>query len=209
MTLIVPVEDVARRLGIPQPLEEEDRWRIEQALLDAQADLEAYLGRPVTPHTYTESGLWPVYPGKYRLSHHPVIEIVSQVPETYPDGTPTGMWTVTYVAGLDGASDPELEPLRRWVRTHAMYSPDVQSLWRRLRPDLAQRITSISVEGQGITYGDTYAVDASASEKGLPGALPSLSTCDRWRLARRRVVQPATRVAVWPYGPAYGEWWYR
>lgn len=199
MTLIVTVEEVARRLGLPQPLDEPDRWLIEQALADAQADLEAYLGRPVTPVTHTERVFPPPW-GPLPLREHPVIEVLSQTPEVDGGGTPTGWLVVVYVAGLDGADDPELAPLRRFVRTHAMYSAEVRALWRRLVPDAARTVTSVSVEGQGITFADTHQVASDASEKGLPGGLPTLTSCDRWRVARRRVAQSPTRVcAPWPF----------
>ena len=212
--LVIKPEDVARRLGVEQPLDERDRWLIEQAIADAQSDLEAYLGRSVTPTTYTESGLWRSYDGRYTLTYWPLIAIVSATAETHPEsGQPTGYYTVMYTAGLDARTDPELAPIRRLVMLHALYSPMVQALYRRLAPTEARRIDSLNVEGQGVTYEDTYAVDAKATELGLPGALPSFKTCDRWRLAGRRVVQGRTRVdGPWPYEYAsyestfYGEW---
>jgi hypothetical protein len=200
MTLVVTVEEVARRLGLPQPLEESDRWQIEQAIKDAQSDLEAYLGRQVTAQTYTQTGMLPIA-GQYKLTHWPVIEIVSTTAETDPDtGAPTGRYTVVYTAGLDALTDPELEPIRRFVRTHALYSPLVQGVFRRLAPQAAQRVSSLGVEGQSVTYTDTYVTDPQATAMGLPGALPSLKSCDRWRLAGRRVHQVDTRVSdVWPF----------
>lgn len=202
--LVVKPEEVARRLGLQQPLAEHDRWLIEQAIGDAQTDLEAYLGRLVTAATYTETGMWPLN-GTYRLTHWPLIAIISTTAETHSEtGQPTGYYTVVYTAGLDGVSDPQLAPIRRFVRIHAMYSSTVQALYRRLAPAEARRIDSLSVEGQGVTYEDTYGVDAQASERGLPGALPAFSSCDRWRLAGRRVRQSASRVdGPWPYGYGY------
>lgn len=199
MPLVVKVDEVARRLGLPQPLEETDRWIIEQALTDAQADLEAYLGRSVTPATYTQTGMWPVN-GQYDLPQYPVISIVSTTPEVEPaTGMTTGTFTVTYIAGLDAENDPTLEPIRRFIRTHATYSPEVQALFRRLAPEEARRVMSLGVEGQNVTYADTYQVDANATATGMPGALPTFKSCDRWRLAGRRVVQGRTRGdRLWP-----------
>lgn len=198
--LIVSPEEVARRLGVPQPLEEHDRWLIESAIEDAQADLEAYLGRPVTAQTFTEYHMLPVA-GQYRLTRWPVIAITSTTAETDPTtGAPTGLFTVVYTWGLDGVSDPELAPLRRFVRTHAIYSDTVQSLFRRLVPEQARKVTALGVEGQNVTYADTYAVEENAAELGLPGALPTFKSCDRWRLAGRRVHQAPTQVnEPWPY----------
>lgn len=200
MTLVVTVEEVARRLGLPQPLDEHDRWLIEQAITDAQTDLEAYLGRPVTAQTYTETGMLPLN-GDYQLTYWPVISITSTTAETDPDTSqPTGYYTVVYLAGLDGVTDPELEPIRRFVRTHTLYSDTVQNLFRRLAPEAARKVTSLSVEGQGVTYTDTYAVASDAVGLGLPGALPTFKSCERWRLAGRRVVQGPTQVNdLWPF----------
>lgn len=213
MTLVVKVEEVARRLGLPQPLEEGDRWLIEQAIADAQSDLEAHLGRPVSKATYTQQHLFRYYNG-YDLTHFPVHEIVSETPETYDSGEPTGYYTVVYVAGLDGEADPELEPIRRFIKVHAMYSPLVQALFRRLAPDAARKVQSLGVEGQSVTYADTFATEAQASAQGLPGGLPSMKSCDRWRIAGRLVHQAPTRVnGTWPFDDPYadrygsGQWW--
>ena len=209
--LIVTPEEVARRLGVPQPLDEHDRWLIESAIADAQSDLEAYLGRPVTAQTYTQTGMLPVN-GQYRLCRWPVIAITSTTAETDPvTGAPTGLFTVVYTWGLDGVADPELEPLRRFVRAHALYSDTVQALFRRLSPEQARKVTALGVEGQNVTYADTYAVEANAAELGLPGALPTFKSVDRWRLAGRRVHQGPTQMnEPWPYESMYyrtGGWW--
>lgn len=206
MTLVVTVEEVARRLGLQQPLCESDRWIIEQSLVDAQSDLEAYLGQSVTPETYTETGQREHWNG-WHLEHHPILSVTSITPELDGEGHQTGRYTVVYVAGLDALSDPEMEPIRRFIRTSAMFSPGVQALYRRLDPAGARKVTTLSVEGQSVTYTDTYAVDAQATQLGLPGALPSLVSCDRWRLAGRRVHVARTNLGEpWPY-ERYGHWW--
>jgi hypothetical protein len=213
VTLVVSVEEVARRLKLPQPLEESDRWLIEQAIVDAQSDLEAYLGRPVVKGTYTQQHLLRYCSG-WNLPIFPVHEIVSETPETQENGQPTGYWTVVYEAGLDGKADPELEPIRRFVKAHALYSPLVQSVYRRLDPEGARKVASLGVEGQTVTYGDTFATEARASELGLPGGLPAMKSCDRWRIAGRMVHQAPTQVnSPWPFEDPYmayhwhGQWW--
>ncbi len=206
VALIVPVTDVARQLGLPQPLGEDDRWLIERAIGDAQSDLEAYLGRAATPQTYTETGLIE-YTNGWRLQNAPVLSVTSATPENDTSGQPTGLYTVVYVAGLDGAADPELEPLRRFVRTHAIYSTDVQALFRRVAPERARLVEQSSVEGQSVTYADTYAVTGEPGS-GSPGALPTLASCDRWRIAGRRVFQrPTPYVEPWPW--EYHDWRWR
>jgi hypothetical protein len=184
---------------------------IEQSLRDAQSDLEAYLGRPVTRQTYTQKHLLRYHDG-YHLTHFPVHEVVSETEEIHYSGEPTGYYTVVYEAGLDGESDPELEPIRRFVRTHAMYSDLVQALYRRLAPESARKVVSLNVEGQSVTYGDTFASDPQASAQGLPGGLPSMKSCDRWRIAGRMPHMAPTRVSdAWPFEDFHyrygGNWW--
>lgn len=204
--LIVSASDVARQLGLPQPLSEDDQWSLERAIGDAQSDLEAYLGRAATPQTFTETGLI-AYPGGWRLKHAPVLSVVSATAETDTSGRPTGLYTVEYVAGLDGVTDPELEPLRRFVRAHAIYSPEIQIMFRQVAPERARLVEQVAVEGQSVTYVDSYAAPG-APGSGSPGALPTLASCDRWRIAGRRVFQrPTPFFETWPW--AYRDWPWR
>jgi hypothetical protein len=138
------------------------------------------------PRTYTETGLIP-YPSGYNLIHAPLVAIISQTAEYDVDGNATGRYTVTYTAGLNGVSDADLEPLRRFVRTHAFYSPTLQALLREQNPALARQVASVSVEGQSVTYSDTYDTADAEPGSGAPGSLPTLASCDRWR--RRSVYQ--------------------
>jgi hypothetical protein len=147
-----------------------------------------------------------------------------------PWGVATGLYTVVYVAGLDGANDPALEPIRRFIRLHAMFDPAVQIVFRTLRPDIATRVMTGSVQGQSATVSDAYPTLSGASMRSpaavaaslsLPGALPTLETCDRWRLAKRRIHQRPQRLgdaAPWPYdlpiqgaddewGGRWDTWW--
>jgi hypothetical protein len=215
--LIAQPAEIARRLGVSQPLEEDDRWLLEAALIDAQADLEAYLGRAVTPRTYVDEHVrrreWPGA-DEWKLANAPIVSITSAVEETDTDGAPTGLYRVTYVAGLDGANDPELEPLRRYVRTHAIYSPGVQAWYRRTAPDLARTVTSVAVEGQSVSWSDNFPSPVPGQQAGQeagaarPGSLPTLASCDRWRVAGRRVFQRETPPPRWPDRDWAYEWPY-
>ncbi|MBO2461683.1 hypothetical protein [Actinomadura violacea] len=203
-TLIVSADDIARRLGVPRPLDPDDEWLIEQAIAEGQAGLEAYLGRPVAPRAYTDQHVRRYrYPGadEWRLSETPVQSVTTVTEETDADGDPTGLYTVEYIAGLDGANDPDLAPLRRYVRAAAIYSPEVRAWFKRVAPELARQITNLSVDGQSVTYSDTYAVPPGGGAGAADGVgqVPPLSSCDRWRIAGRRVYQRPT-----PLGPG---WW--
>lgn len=212
LPLVVPPELVARTLGIPQPLDEDTRWAIEQAISDAQADVSAYLGYDaLTPLTRTEQHLVP-WMGGYDLTYQPVVEIVSETAETDPEtGALTGLFTVTYRAGLDAASDPALEPIRRYVRAHAANTPTVQALARQLAPQLPREVVSASVEGQSVTYASSDAA-STAPGSGFPGALPGREILDRWRIAGRRVAKRRATPSdfpPWPYdyAPPQRLWW--
>lgn len=212
--LIVPAEDVARRLGLKQPLAEDDRWVIEQAIGDAQDDVAAYLGRGLLPQQYTDHHRIPHLHG-WELENDPLISVDSFTEETDVDGDPTGRYTVVYTAGLDAANNPELRPIRRYVAVHAFFSPDVQTMFRRVAPDRARLLQQVNVEGQSVTYVDTYAAPGAPGSGG-PGSLPTLESLDRWRLAGRRVVQhrtPYGQTQPWPYDfpgerrPPFEWWW--
>jgi hypothetical protein len=215
--LIVTAEDIAGRLRLPEPLSVEDRSTLEGAIGDAQADVVAYLGRPLTPEVYTESGLIPYAEG-WRLQNSPLISIQSATAEAHPnDATwPTGRFTVTYTAGIDAANDPDLHPIRRFIFTHALYSPDVQMVFRTIAPDRARRAYWVTVEGQQVRYDDIYATSGAKPGSGAPGSLPTLKSLDRWRLAGRRVPDhrptPQENLAMrpWPYDywpTQYRAWW--
>lgn len=215
-TLIVQAEVVARRLEIPLPLSEDDRYVIESEIRDAQAVVEGYLGRPIEVREITQTGLR-LYPKGFRLKTTPVVKVVSVTADL--DGTDwLGTYTVVYQAGLDAANDLDMEPIRLYVRLHAMYSPGVQALLRRVNPEAARKVTDLSVTGQSVKYKDVYSTDDAKPGTGVPGALPTLASLDRWRVAGRRVyVRPSEygSAAPWPYGPDLyfsarerAQWWW-
>jgi hypothetical protein len=217
--LIITADDIARHLGLPLPLDASPEWTLSEASRAAQSDLAAYLGRQPVPVAYTdyhrEAGR-----GGWRLDNYPVLSVDQVTPEADPvSGQPTGLFTIRYTAGLDGAGDPELEPIRRFIRLHAMFDPTVQILFRAQRPDIATRVLSASLEGQSATITDTYPAMSGASMRSpaavtasltMPGSMPTLASCDRWRISRRRVHQRPSRpgqTAPWPYDPpGEGEW---
>lgn len=215
---VVQPGDVAAALGLPLPLDTAQLSTVIAAIEAAQSDTEAYLGRPVVPLQYTDQCCFPDWRG-WRLKHWPVQSIVSAVAETDSSSQPTGTYTVTYIAGLDAVNDPELFPIVRFVKLHAMYDPFVQILFRQLRPDIATRVMTGSTEGQSATIADALPVPppprtstpaAVTAQMSLPGAPPTLQTLDRWRIAKRRVHQRRTHIgntAPWPYDlPIEGSW---
>jgi hypothetical protein len=206
LPLVVQPETVARNLGFSLPLDEADRRLLAEAILDAQSDVEAYLGCPVTVRQFTQRGVWPAYGTDWVLDEEPVTGIVSYTPEVNPvTGQATGAWTVVYTAGLDGASDSELLPIRRFVKTHAFYAPQVQAWFRRVAPQLAREVNRVSVEGQEVAYDRVFATTDQPGS-GAPGTLPTLKSLDKWKRAGRRVYQRPTwpgEASPWPYDDTY------
>lgn len=209
--LVVQPEDVAKVLRLPRPLDTDAADVLTEAIRSAQADVVQYLGRPVVPLTYTETGLLPSIRG-WHLKNYPVHKIVSWTAETGPDSRPSGRYTVTYIAGLDTVNDPDLFPIVRFIKLHACYDPFAQVLFRERRPDIATRVTSGSTDGQSATVTDALPAPANSgrmstpaavnAQMSLPGSPPTLQTLDKWRIGKRRVYQRPRVIgsaAPWPY----------
>lgn len=202
--LVVTPEQVALKARIPTPLSAESRAVIADAIRDAQADVAAYLGRDsLTPIERVETGLFP-FGDEWDLrglGDDDLIRVVSAVPETF-NGVQTGYFTVTYLCGIDALNDPGLHAIRRYVKAHAMNSPDVVTLWKTVTK-AAGEVRSVSAEGQSVSFAaPTLSGSATTGTKPgdlTPGSLPTLASLDRWRLAGRRVYQAPTRVSVWPF----------
>jgi hypothetical protein len=191
--LVVPVEKIAIRLGLSQPLDDTSTEIITGAIYDAQAEVEGYLGRPITPTTFIETGRI-AYPDGWRLRESKVISITSAEPEADPiSGQPTGRYTITYIAGID-ATQPIYLPVRRYIENTVLRSGDVVRLWQSMQGKKAQRVRSVSVEGQSISYeyltpGGVESLASSRAQAGpqATNGAPTLKSLDRWRLAGRRV----------------------
>lgn len=196
--LVVPVERVAARLGVTAPTAAQ-RAVIADAIRDAQADVVAYLGRPITPTTVTETGRWP-FAGGWRLDlagDESEVEYVSVEPEiegTGPAAYATGYFTVTYRMGLDVANDPALRPILRYVLESALNLPEVLTLYKSTGAQ--GELRTVSAEGQSVTFGSATLGGGGQAGSGAPGALPTLSSLDRWRVAGRRVYQGSSRLGV-------------
>lgn len=198
--LVVSPETVAVKARIPLPLTDEQRDTLTEAILDAQADVEAYLGQSPVPVLHTQTDAY-AYPDGWDLTVHgdaQVLRVVSAVPVLDVAGDPTDYFTVTYYAGIDARTDPELRAIRRFVVAHAMNSPEVTDLWK-VATSTKGEIRSVSAEGQSVSWSPATLGGGGAAGSGAPGALPTLASLDRWRLAGRRVYQGRTRAGSWPY----------
>ncbi|MEU0857408.1 hypothetical protein ABZ352_18490 [Streptomyces griseofuscus] len=192
--LLASAEQIADKLGIPLPLSAQQREGYRDAVADAQADVAAYLGRPLLPQPMQLLSVHPTF--GYGLDDaqawplHGVDDAVTVVDYSQnADGT----YDVQLLLGLDAAAE---EPIVRYVVAHA-----VESI--RNSPsagDASRRVTSVSAEGQSISY------DA-APLAGQAGALPTLDSLTGYR---KRVYRPIATApaAPWPYGRGrrYGRW---
>lgn len=193
-----PTAELLRRLGLGQDPAAELVTAIGDAIADAEADVEGYLDRPITPQQRTATGQWPLLSGWQLPDDDPVRAIISTTPETFPDGTLTGTFTVVYEIGLDYKNDPACRPIRRYVIAAAMNSPQLlQYLTRTAQVARAVKSISVSTEGQSktTTYGDVSYGGGGAAGSGAPGALPSIKSLEGWSLAGRRVHQAPDRPA--------------
>lgn len=199
-TLVVSPESVAVKVNIALPLTPERRDIIVESIRDAQADVTGYLGREIVPTAYVEHDRY-AYPDGWNLTARgddPVIRVLSAVPQLDSAGVPTDYFTVTYLAGLDARTDPTLRPIRRYVTAHALNSPEFTRMWR-IATSTKGEVRSVSAEGQSISYAAATLGGGGSAGSGAPGALPTLASLDRWRVAGRRVHQGATRTGNWPY----------
>ncbi|MEU3499246.1 hypothetical protein ABZ726_00210 [Streptomyces hundungensis] len=192
--LVASAESVADELGVTLPLNAAQRERYWRAISKAQADVLAYIGRPLIPTFARLTKVLPKYghalddPRAWPVQDDDVLTVASYT--AHVDGT----YDVEFLVGIDGTDE---EPIVRYVVTHAAESlrnaPTAEA-------DGGRRISSLSAEGQSISY-DAAPIPGQA---GAPPTLDSLSSY------RRRVFRPARTVAAtpWPYGGArrYRRW---
>lgn len=189
--LAVSPEACAVTAGITLPLGEARREVIVEAILTAQADVYAYLGRQPMPQMIRETGRHP-WPDGWHLDAHgdePIITVLEALPEQNIEGWPTGLYTVTYLAGINARDDVTYAPIQRFIKAHAMNSPEFVRMWKsatKARGD----IRSISAEGQSVSWTPaSLGGGGGRPGDGSPGSLPTLASLDRWRVAGRRVHQ--------------------
>lgn len=196
--LVVSPETLAKKAKIPLPLSTDDREQIIECIRDAQADVTGWLGREIMPAAYSESGRYDVG-GHWNLQTDEQIIDITQVTAELSSGQPTGLFTITYIAGINAKDDPLLRPIVRYVTAHAMNSPEFLLMWKTATKAKGD-IKSVTTEGQSITWDKPTLGGGGVAGSGAPGALPTLKSIDRWRIAGRRVFQRAIRErAPWPY----------
>ncbi|MFB6505621.1 hypothetical protein ACFC07_21980 [Streptomyces sp. NPDC056099] len=194
--LIASAEDVASELGVSLPITAVQREKYRDAIGKAQADVAGYLGRPLIPQPRRLLEVTPLFgydlddPQAWPIQHFDDVATVVSHSANLDD---RNTYTVDLLIGLDGAVE---DPIREYLVAHAS---------ERIRnsPSSAEgerRVTSVSAEGQSISYD-------SAPAAGQPGALPTLDSLSGYR---KRLYRPiaVTPTAPWPYGRGrrYSRW---
>ncbi len=187
--LVASPEQLADELHVPLPLSAAQRETFRTALEKAQAEVAAYLQRPLVPVPQT---LRQVAPTPFFALTDPRAWPVPDVDDavkvvSYELGADDA-YTVRLLIGLDAAAEA---PIVHYVIAHAA---------ERIRSgpggeEVAgggRRVSSVSAEGQSISY-------EAAPAAGQAGALPTLDSLHTYR---RRLWRPLPTAAAspWPYG---------
>ncbi|MER7759465.1 hypothetical protein [Streptomyces sp. NPDC097619] len=191
---LVSPEQVADELGVALPLTAAQRETFRTDIGKAQSDVAGYLGRPLVPRPETLRSVQPLY-------GYPLSDSRAWPAPSYDDittvlshtATSDGRYDVRLLIGLHAARE---EPIVRYVLAHA-------AEMIRNKPGTAdggRRVSSVSAEGQSISYD-------SAPAAGQAGALPSLESLAGYRKRLYRPIVGAP-VAAWPYGRGrrYNRW---
>lgn len=189
--LVVTAADVAVRIGMGDSLTPAQAAVIESAIRDVQADVEAYLGAPLSPRTISHTSLFWLDERTMREKWIPFLswEITTQDAQSVT-------YAITY--GYDIDNDQGMEPVRRYIRYQAAQQPQVRTVWAAAVGEAAsRRIKNASVDGQSVSYdylsatGEllpfTTGLGKAAAEPG--NVIPQLKDLDYWRIAGRRTFQ--------------------
>lgn len=182
MTLIVDPAVVLSRAGLSDQFMDDARDAIE----DAQADVEGFIGRSLIPQEVTVTGLLPdtAYPLTDNAAWPGITADDTFKVARYVESGST--YTVTFLLGLDGRNEA---PITRYVRAHA-----VEALRNnpKVGDAMPKRIRNVSAEGQSLTF------DTGSVADGAVGSAPNITSLKRYKMPRvfRRPTAPA---ALWPY----------
>jgi hypothetical protein len=195
-TMAVSPKEVARRVGLdPNALTSDQTEYITDVIYDVQADVEAYLRRPIfaVPRTFEgEYAAYGVDPDDNaqlleRQSWPRLRDVIDDdwtVTAVTPSTDGNDTYDVTVNLGVDGRNE---RPVRRFLVAHA-----IESIRNDPNPPtglvVKRRITSVSAEGQSISY------DRGSTTAGAAGGPPSLDSLKAYRRSSSAAA-PAT------YGP--------
>lgn len=194
--LLVAVDVVARRFNKqPSDLTETERDLIEDYIVDGADAVEAEIGRSPFARQVTLTGRAPVS-FRYPLEDARAWDLYDELGDIYrvvtATAAPDGTYTLDLLVGIDGANE---RPIVRFVTAHAEASvrgnPSLKHLY-------ARKVTSVSAEGQSISYGDDKPAKQDA------GAGPDLGTLRKYkRIAVHKVqgrMDPPWPMSAHPVG---------
>jgi hypothetical protein len=141
------------------------RRKLAALIREVVSEVETFLRRPMTGGPYQELTYPPSYTGGvYQLEHNPVIRIISAVSQ--PGGD-----LVTYLGG----PTVDIPAIRGYIVEH------VAARYRSSLPpgDPDRTVTTVSVEGQSISYAITGRTAASGAQ--TAGDPPTLQSLSYWR----------------------------
>ncbi|MEU9925152.1 hypothetical protein AB0H51_28355 [Streptomyces griseoluteus] len=187
--LVASPEQLADELGVPLPLTPVQREAFRDKLSKAQADVAGYLKRPLVPTPKTLRGVTPMpFEPLEKARAWPVPDVDDIVTVVSYTQDPDGTYTVRLRIGLDAAAE---DPIVSYILVHAAErirnSPGAEAT-----ASGGRRVTSVSAEGQSISY-------ETAPAAGQAGALPTLDSLGDYRKRLWRTLPTAT-AAPWPYG---------
>lgn len=189
--LLVSAESVAVKLGVPLPLTDDQRARIEQEIIAAQDDAANYINRAIFPVFETQTGWLPLV-GYDVLDYRAwplLLEIYDDRVAVLSATLNGSSYDVAVMVGIDGRNEPTLTRFVLAAAAEAIRTDPGSGMGKRL-------VTSMSAEGQSITY------DKSTATPGVAGSLPtidSLKSLKRasWHRSARRADPP------FPYRDTY------
>lgn len=155
-TLLVPVEKVAPWLGLePATLNDIQTELITDAILDAQSKVTEFLCRPLEPRSETLRGLYrdEAYPHtdvRAWPEAETVLDDRLKVASYAVNADNAQRFDVTFDVGLDVETDPELDAIRRFIRQDAVAG--LQGAAALVVLGIAREVTSVSAEGQSVSY---------------------------------------------------------
>lgn len=191
---IVSWEVVAKRLGIPvESVTATQAEDITEAILDAQADVENALNRPLIAEQVIRTGLHPAPGYAQTLTSEKAwtVDFDDEFTVETVEAEEGGTYKVTFKVGLHA---PNERPIVRYVTAAA-----VAELRARPTGGYGKRgVSSMSAEGQSITYDP-----APKGEEA--GALPTLASLRRYKRFGAYKANRGPR-APWPMDTAPIGW---
>lgn len=190
-------EDVGRRLGL-STLTDEQTEHITDAIIEAAADVELAIGRPIIPVRHTLTRRSPSVLGG-DLSDARTWRLLEEfddkarvVTYTALTGVDAGLYDLVVDVGLDGAKEA---PIVRWITAAAAATI-------RNRPELGmgkRLVQSVSAEGQSVSYASGSVADGAA------GSEPNLTKLARYYGKRAAYRRPRAPEPVFPYTSPRGQ----